>query len=338
MIPAVKRIPSLDGLRAISISLVIAGHILSEHHVLSFASVYANTGVRIFFVISGYLITTLLLREHEKTSTISLREFYIRRAYRILPAAFAYMIPVMLLFSHELRWYHAAAAVLYVVNFDFARPWFIGHLWSLGVEEQFYFVWPGVLKKFFRHQTAILLGVMVMAPVFSAACYAFKVAGGGYGTFPTVADNLAVGCLLAILAKRMPKISRWLALAMVLAIALIPYFPADTPARTLFMLFVLWPLMNFCIAGVLLHVVQHPYRLLNLAPVAFLGRISYSLYLWQQLFFYDPEPKPLKIALPLTIGFACLSYYIVEQPMLRRREKRHREVRAAVPCLTPAGD
>jgi len=334
----VKRIPSLDGLRAISISLVIAGHCLSENHLLSFASVYGNTGVRIFFVISGYLITTLLLREHEKTSTISLREFYIRRAYRILPAAFAFMIPVMLLFWHELRWYHAAAAVLYVVNFDFTRPWFIGHLWSLGVEEQFYFLWPSVLKKFFHHRIAILLGVMALAPVFSAACYALKVRGGGYGTFPTVADNLAVGCLLAMFVSRLPRINRWLALAMVLAIALIPQFAPSSAGRTLLMLFVLWPLMNFCIAGVLLHVVQHPYRLLNLAPVAFLGRISYSLYLWQQLFFFDPEPKPLKIALPLALGLACLSYYVVEQPMLRVRERRHREVHVAVPCPAPAGD
>ena len=85
-----KRIPSLDGLRAISIAPVIAGHCFPEHPLLSFASVYASTGVRVFFVISGYFITTLLLREHEKTPTISLREFYIRRAFRILPAALAY--------------------------------------------------------------------------------------------------------------------------------------------------------------------------------------------------------------------------------------------------------
>lgn len=305
---------------------------------MSFAAVYANTGVRIFFVISGYLITTLLLREHEKTSTISLSEFYIRRAYRILPAAFAYMVPVLILFWHEMRWYHAAAAVLYVVNFDLARPWFIGHLWSLGVEEQFYFLWPGVLKKFFRHRTAILLAVMALAPVYSTIGYALKVPGGAYGTFPSVADNLAVGCLLAIFAARMPRIGPWVALAMVVAIVLIPQFPAHTPARTLFMLFVLWPVMNVCIAGVLLHVVQHPYRMLNLAPVVFLGRISYSLYLWQQLFFFDPDPGPLKITLPLAFGFACLSYYVVEQPMLRLREKRHRVVQAAVPCPAPAGD
>jgi peptidoglycan/LPS O-acetylase OafA/YrhL len=333
----VKRIPSLDGLRAISISLVVAGHFLSDHLALIVGSVYANAGVRIFFVISGYLITTLLLREHEKTATIKLREFYIRRAYRILPAAFAYMIPVLILYWHELRWYHAAAAVLYVVNFDFTRPWFIAHLWSLGVEEQFYFLWPGVLKKFFRHRTAILLAVMALAPVYSTVCCALKVPGGGWGTFPAVADNLAVGCLLAIFASRVPNIGRIPALVMVLAVALIPRFYADSPAHTLFMLFVLGPVMNVCIAGILLHVVQNPYRILNLAPVVFLGRISYSLYLWQEPFFAGPKAGPLRIALPLALGFACLSYYVVEQPMLRLREGRHPDVQPAVPCAAPTG-
>ena len=131
-----KRIPSLDGLRAISISLVLAGHWAELRYHSDVAGAFANLGVRIFFIISGYLITSLLLREHEKTSTISLREFYVRRAYRILPAAMAFMLPVFVIFWHELRWYHMVAAALYVANFDYAHPWFLGHLWSLSVEEQ----------------------------------------------------------------------------------------------------------------------------------------------------------------------------------------------------------
>jgi peptidoglycan/LPS O-acetylase OafA/YrhL len=333
----VKRIPSLDGLRAFSITLVIAGHFLAKHDLLSFASEYANTGVRIFFVISGYLITTLLLREHERSSTISLRDFYIRRAFRILPASFAYMIPVMIFFRHELRWYQAAAAAVYLVNFDFTRPWFIAHLWSLGVEEQFYFIWPGVLKRLFWYRVPILISVMALAPIYSAVCFALKVPGGGYGTFPAVADNLAIGCLLAIFQERLPKIGSALALAMAAAIVLIPQFPANSPARTLFMLFVLWPLMNFAIAGVLLHVVQHPYRLLNLAPVVFVGKISYSLYLWQQLFFSNPNPMPLWIALPCALGFACVSYYFIEQPMLRLRDSQN-QLTEPVLSPVPAGD
>jgi len=143
----VKRIPSLDGLRAISIALVIVGHWVSRHYGSAVALSYANLGVRIFFVISGYLITTLLIKEHSKTSTISLGDFYVRRAYRILPAAMAFMLPVFVVYGSQLRWYHMAAALVYVANFDPLRPWFLGHLWSLSVEEQFYFLWPSILKK-----------------------------------------------------------------------------------------------------------------------------------------------------------------------------------------------
>ena len=151
-----KRIPSLDGLRAVSISLVVVGHWTELRYHSDVAGAFANLGVRIFFIISGYLITTLLLQEYEKSSTIQLREFYVRRAYRILPAAIAFMVPVFVIFWHELRWYHMAAAALYLANFDFAHPWFLGHLWSLSVEEQFYFLWPGVLKRWHRHRVAIL--------------------------------------------------------------------------------------------------------------------------------------------------------------------------------------
>lgn len=87
-----KRIPSLDGLRAISISMVCVGHLAHAGPVPEFLGPYALTGVRVFFVISGYLITTILLDEHSQTSTINLRQFYIRRAYLILPAAAVFML------------------------------------------------------------------------------------------------------------------------------------------------------------------------------------------------------------------------------------------------------
>lgn len=333
-----KRIPSLDGLRAISISLVIAGHWTAKHHQLTFLAVYANLGVRIFFVISGYLITTVLLTEQRRIGALSLRDFYVRRAYRILPAAFAFIVPVLVLHWHELRWYDVAAATAYLVNFDFAAPWFIGHLWSLSVEEQFYFLWPAVLKKCFRYRVPILGGVIALAPIYSAACYLLKVPGGGYGTLPAVADDLAVGCLLAIFASRIPKIGRLLASVILIAVLLIPQFAADTRGRTLVMLFVLWPVMHFAIGGLILHVVQSPYKLLNIAPVVFLGRISYSLYLWQQLFFFRPEPWPAYVVFPLASGFACVSYFFVEQPMLRLRDTRQDAAIRARLHFAMAGD
>jgi peptidoglycan/LPS O-acetylase OafA/YrhL len=92
-----KRIPSLDGLRAVSISLVVVGHWAELRYHSDVAGGYANLGVRIFFIISGYLITSLLLNEQARTSTIGLREFYLRRAYRILPAAMAFTLPVFVI-------------------------------------------------------------------------------------------------------------------------------------------------------------------------------------------------------------------------------------------------
>ena len=292
-----------------------------------FLASYAGTGVQIFFAVSGYLITAILLDEHSQTSTINLRQFYIRRAYRILPAAAVFMLYVLVMYWHELRWYDIGATLLYVVNFDPARPWMIGHLWSLSVEEQFYFLWPSVLKKWHRNRIAILLGVCAIAPVYSAACYLFKVPGGGYGTFPAVADNLAIGCLLAIFGSRIPRVRPWAAFGMLLAVLLIPKYPANTVMRTLFMLFVLWPLLHCSIAGLVLHVIQSPYRILNIAPVVWLGRISYSLYLWQQPFFFNPS-RQAAYKLLLGITLACLSYYLVEQPMLRFRDRKTKPVPA----------
>jgi peptidoglycan/LPS O-acetylase OafA/YrhL len=153
------RIPSLDGVRAISILLVIAGHWTETHTTgvkADIAGAFANLGVRIFFVLSGYLITRLLLEEQATTGEISLRQFYLRRARRILPASLFFMLTVFIWYHRELRWQHALAALLYVTNFDPGHPWFLGHLWSLSVEEQFYFLWPAVFKKWQAHRAPIL--------------------------------------------------------------------------------------------------------------------------------------------------------------------------------------
>src|SRR5580700_11500874 len=201
------RIPSLDGLRAISITLVVLSHLVKWKHVsLDVVGSYGALGVHVFFVLSGYLITNLLLREYERTSTVSLRDFYIRRAYRIFPAAFVFLAVVTVLYWPQMRWYHVAAAVFYVANMDISRPWIFGHLWSLSIEEQFYLLWPFAVKKWYRHATVILLCVFLATPVFRAALYAFKAQNGLLGSLPVFADELAVGCLLAIFATRLPKI------------------------------------------------------------------------------------------------------------------------------------
>jgi|SRR5271165_4011521 len=331
-----SRIPSLDGLRAISIAMVVLSHLVKWNHIsLGLVSTYGALGVQVFFVLSGFLITNLLLREQERTSTISLQDFYIRRAYRIFPAAFVFLAVVIVLYWHQMHWYHVAAAVFYVANMDLTRPWIFGHLWSLSIEEQFYLLWPLTLKMWNRHRVAILLGVSVASPVFCTALYAFKAHGPSIGSLPVFADQLAIGCLLAVFAPRLPRISGYIALLMVLGIVFIPWFPATSAARSLFMLFVLRPLLNVSIAGVVLHVIQVPYRALNWAPVAWLGKISYSLYLWQELFCANKTLHwGYSLALP-ALGCAAVSYYLVEQPMLRLRDKRAKKVSSMGRSIRP---
>ena len=239
-----KRIPSLDGLRAISILMVVVGHMgKSGHGPRIFWDVYAALGVKIFFVISGYLITTILLREHERTNTISLRDFYIRRAYRILPAAFVFMLLMSAIYWQQVRWWNLAAAVFYVANLDIHRPWIFGHLWSLSIEEQFYLLWPGALKRWYKHRKGFLVGVCFLAPLCQVVAYYFKLGGKLPATLPTVADNLAAGCLVAVFAPHIPRIGRYLFWAMVAATVLIPLYSAHSVSRTLFMLFFLHPLL-----------------------------------------------------------------------------------------------
>jgi peptidoglycan/LPS O-acetylase OafA/YrhL len=321
-----NRIPSLDGLRAVSILLVVCGHWAELRYHSDIAGAFANLGVRIFFIISGYLITTLLLKEHAKTSTILLSEFYVRRAYRILPAALTFMLPVFVIFWRDLTWYHIAAAMLYLANFDWTHPWFLGHLWSLSVEEQFYFLWPGVLKKWYRYRVPILLGVVAFAPAYRVACHLLALHGKADETFPAVADILAIGCLLAIFAQRLPLrlavASTRLVWMMVTPVLLVPVYAGLLGFRTTpLLLLVLWPLMHLSIAGLLLHAVQRPYWILNFPPVAWLGKISYGLYLWQQLFVYGKHARPWYLIF-FAVGLAVASYYLVEQPVLRMRERR----------------
>lgn len=316
-----KRIPSLDGLRAISIMAVVVGHIAKARHSTALWGAFGNTGVMIFFVISGYLITKLLITEYDRTSSISLREFYIRRAYRILPAGLVFIAVGVVIDWHEMTWYHVASAAFYLACYDYTAPWIFGHLWSLSVEEQFYLLWPGVLKRWHKYRVAILLGVMAFSPLLRAVLYYFKVPGGGMGLFPVVADTLAIGCLLAILDQWIPRIPGYTALAMTLAVVFIPFYPARTVTRTVFVLVILHPLFYVSIAGVILHVIRRPYRFLNCRPVVWLGQISYSLYLWQEPFCPNPRFRPA-YAILFSLIAACVSYYAIEKPALNLRNRR----------------
>ncbi len=152
---SLTRIPSLDGLRALSIFLVMALHTIQRysvsHHVslVWYAIFNGETGVFIFFEISGFLITSLLLQEHEKRGSISLRGFYLRRAFRILPPLYLYIGVIVLLGLAGrilLTRIDIVSALFFFHNIKASDVmWSLEHLWSISAEEQFYLVWPFIL-------------------------------------------------------------------------------------------------------------------------------------------------------------------------------------------------
>lgn len=342
-----QRIPSLDGLRAVSIIAVLVGHLSGTRGFGTIGSQigdYAHLGVVVFFVISGYLITGLMMSESRRYGTVSLKRFYARRAIRLFPAAFAFigclwllwMAGVIHLQTSDL-WY----AVTYTVNFDAYRSWQIGHLWSLSVEEQFYFLWPslfvflGVRRA--RWAAASALGI---APLARLAAIVF-LKGTPYRDlemFPMVMDSIAAGCLLALTADWLVRKSWYLRLfrpayslglfALVLVLNRYMGYGVDRIFGQV--------VINLCVA-ILIH--RSVYcsdgwmrSLLNWRPLAFIGVLSYSLYVWQQLFI-DRESSAWISAFPenliLAITIALASYFLLEQPLMKLREKLRQQERVS---------
>jgi peptidoglycan/LPS O-acetylase OafA/YrhL len=324
-----SRIASLDGLRALSIAVVIIGHLTGTRNFplrsLYLAALYADVAVRAFFVISGFLITTLLLREYAESGTIHLKEFYVRRAYRILPAAYAYMILVSAVFHASLSGKDIALAFTYLTSYSLYRPWILGHLWSLSVEEQFYFLWPAVMVMGPRIARRAAMATIALSPVLRIALTLLGISGTG-SYFPAVADALATGCLLAILQPTLVRCSSffsWRGFPVIWALTLSLPLLARPHART-FELVGLGTL-HIGLALCIQNAIVARYRALNVKPMVWIGVLSYSLYLWQQVFL-DRSSQAWYTAFPvnLVLAFlvAAISYYVIERPALHLRERR----------------
>lgn len=329
-----NRIASLDGLRAISILMVVAGHAfgrsLAEYRGRAFmASLgrvahYAAFGVDVFFVISGFLITLLLLKERDKAGTISLRNFYVRRAYRILPAAYVVTLAIAIVWHSQVHLRDVLCSLFYVQNFNDKGTWSLGHMWSLAVEEQFYLLWPFLLDRFFRHRYKIVISAMLLAPFCRAACGHLGWHHAEVVWFPCAMDALATGCLLAMLVKekniRWPSMDKWF-LPILLGTLAISQFSYPHGLQPLIML----TLQNLGIAFCIERCIRKRYWLLNWKPVVWIGVLSYSIYLCQEPFFQDHPAHafgrfPLNLLCILLTAMAC--HYGIEKPFLRLREKR----------------
>jgi peptidoglycan/LPS O-acetylase OafA/YrhL len=329
------RLHSLDGLRAISILLVLIGHLagtVDAPALLTPLHNLGNFGVKIFFVISGFLITLLLLDELRRRGGIDMRRFYLRRCCRIFPAFYFFIGCVVLanaggyldLYPNDVL--HAAT---FTMNYHHERAWALNHTWSLAVEEQFYLFWPLLLLLLGVRRALICAVLLVIAaPLIRAIMWYALDASVSAMTreFQAVGDAIATGCLLAVLQHRGVSMPDWFQsrsfLLVPLSLFVVPallyklepalYYTLGQSYVNLTAAMVIWRCIN----------VDHgtSYRILNLPPVIWLGSLSYSLYLWQEPFLNSWSTVwfaawPVNLLLAFT--GAIISYYLVETPFLK---------------------
>ena len=344
--------PALDGVRALAIVAVIGVHVT----VLPGGGI----GVLIFFVLSGFLITSLLLDERRRYDGISLRLFYTRRALRLFPALVVVVLTALVVALSDLNallarptLHFIPAVLLYVGNWLRARhSYFVGgalaHTWSLSVEEQFYIVWAvvlaGLLARGVRLRTIALIALLGAAAsdagkliVWSGGTLASD-ANRMYGT-DLSGDALMLGCALAIAVLRRPELTRRIARLLVapatifLAVVIVFVHPLglNFGHARLFEVAV-WPMCNVASAIVIAYLVLSPRsllaRTLSIRPLRFTGRISYGLYLWHYpifvwLFVYLGFTNRWW-QVPIEVGLASVaavgSYYLIERPALRVKD------------------
>jgi peptidoglycan/LPS O-acetylase OafA/YrhL len=334
------KIPSLDGLRAVAVVLVLLAHAYKtagfpQSEVFASLGKMGSIGVEVFFVISGFLITTLMLREQRTTGRIDIRAFYWRRGLRILPAYVALLLVVALLQglgTASLAARDWIAAITYTVNFVRHPAWEIGHAWSLSIEEHFYLFWPLIMALPLANLGwRVSLGCVVVCPLLRWVVLLYFpdwTPMAELWTF-TRLDSIAVGTLLSFLTWSEQSRGKLNALINHRSVSLVAFCVLACSLiasmySAKFAVGIAYSLNAFCIAILLWVVVTNPRSLVgivfNWKPVEYVGTISYSLYLWQQLFLQHDQVG-VAVTFPQNIVFAAMaavaSYHLVERPFLR---------------------
>ncbi len=368
---ALGRLASLDGWRAVSILMVLVSH---NHFAAGFPEHLekplhylfdGHLGVRFFFVISGLLITWLMLGEERKAGEVNLKNFYARRALRILPVYGAFLMVMALI-----QWFtpcdHSVGN--WIANLTFTRNFYLegnkisGPLWSLAVEEQFYLVWPFVfvwLAPAVRAKVMpYIAGGAILTAFVTRYLWQFPLSDSMIWqhlcherSFFNNADSLAIGCLAAILLsgneqglRALLSTRRRVVTALGVLMILEPYVMhwvsdrAWLPGVMKGLGWAAWfglgrTIQSLGFTLLLLQSILLPswglYRCLNWKPVVTVGVLSYSLYIWQSLFYTHPDrlglPDVWWMTYPLwmvpAIGAAIVSYHCLEKPFLKLRHR-----------------
>jgi len=327
-----SHVPALDGLRGIAIATVVLTHTTGWPP-------GGYLGVDLFFVLSGFLITTLLLEEHTATGTISIRRFYMRRARRLLPALFL-LIGVYTAVEFAQGRDPAGPALegfFYCSNFFLGRTDPLAPLWSLAQEEQFYLVWPLLLAFMLRRGKRVesgLIAAFTVSTVLALVIGWHHPVAGAYSPL-TRADGLIVGCLLAIARANGASLlaaARWV---LIIGTAPVCYWALTTSVLGYQRFFEL-PVTVVVFAAAVLLAVESPAtaKILSVKPLVALGGISYSLYLWHDpiLFAFHKQEMMMGAAgiftVPVAGAAAWLSTRYVEAPFRRSPQRPTRTGRA----------
>lgn len=341
--------PSLDGLRGIAILMVIIYHFGANHFFRPYYFLFSGElGVNIFFVISGFLITTLLLKEKLKYGKVSLRHFYSRRALRIIPVAYLFLLVMIVLnsiYKLGLSGSNFAASFLFYKNLPYQSDFYTGHFWSLAAEVQFYLIAPVLLiSNTNRYTIAAILIVIAVTLISLLGFYYPGIMHGNRAVYYLTKGCMyffwngpfivLIGSLLAIfLFKGIISIKKTNGNYLLSFVLLIIVLTINNRLSLLYFKYV----SEFAAALLTAWIILLNLRTTNLLSAILenrvlvkIGVISYSLYVWQQLFIggrsFPPWVQPfhdyslgLFIILKLISVFiiAFMSYYFFEARFLK---------------------
>lgn len=342
-----KYIKGLDTLRAISIGFVLLNHLGVD--VLFYENQYLNnnlfslfsgeTGVKFFFVLSGFLITRILWTQVEETGKIDFRKFFIRRVLRLAPTLIVFYLLVLILIISKIIAYDVEAilfAFFYLYNYvplQYYRNE-LAHIWSLSVEEQFYLIWPFLILIFRKYSLLIILiSIFVLFSILATIFlpeFVFKAHLRPKRWFLPAGGFIAIGALLAMVQARnnkkfgqlfyKQKLPLVVATCCYLSTLIIPIYLIEVFSFLQaigFGIFILWIFHNQE-SGIVVF--------MDFKPFAYLGKISYGIYVYQGLFLLTGPGSELKFQqLPLniilTMGLAVVSYHFLEKPILRYKNR-----------------
>jgi peptidoglycan/LPS O-acetylase OafA/YrhL len=348
-------IPSLDGIRACSVIIVLLGHMVLPAKFIGISAL----GLDVFFMVSGFLITRLFFAECRAAGEVNLRLFYLRRLLRLYPVLIVYMllvISVQLARRGPIDWLEIASVFFYFWNYLTAHQEWIGHsspfpigvLWSLSVEEHFYLFAPLVFVVVRGSAVAMLRFAIVVCAACLLLRYAYVAIWPGiehtlwiYRHSETRVDSIAFGVALASLCefaggqRLVAMLASRAGVAIGFLILLASYAIRDAYFQNTLRFTIQGLALMPLVAGV---VFGQPFRfansILNSPPLVWVGRLSYSLYIWHGGVFFLFGTFLVMLSTPLKVGaevgltflLAVVSYYVVERPALRFRKYLHNPV------------